>query len=107
MAIWIPWTAVLVAGDYLSSVEIPTVSASAGIETYMATLERLRPLIAGAEHVVPGHGPVLDAQEALAVLEQDSVYLQQLRDRGPEAELPRARRSAAQRELHAANVAVL
>jgi hypothetical protein len=50
---------------------------------------------------------VLDAQKALAVLEQDSVYLQQLRDRGPEAELPRARRSAAQRELHAANVAVL
>jgi hypothetical protein len=56
---------------------------------------------------VPGHGSVLDARRALQVLEEDAGYLNELRDRGPEASLPRGRRSAAQRELHAANVLLL
>jgi glyoxylase-like metal-dependent hydrolase (beta-lactamase superfamily II) len=107
MAIRVPWAAVLMAGDYLSSVEIPTVSAGVGIGAYLATLERLRPLVASAEHVVPGHGPVLDAERALAVLTEDAAYLQELRERGSAAELPRGRRSRAQRELHAANVSAL
>jgi glyoxylase-like metal-dependent hydrolase (beta-lactamase superfamily II) len=107
MAVWVPWARVLLAGDYLSSVEIPTVSARAGIDSYLATLERLRPLVARAEHIVPGHGPVLDAQRALAVLGEDAVYLQTLPERGSDAELPPGRRSRAQRELHAANVATL
>jgi glyoxylase-like metal-dependent hydrolase (beta-lactamase superfamily II) len=107
MALWAPWAAVLIVGDYLSNVEIPTIAAAAGVDAYLATLERLRPLVAGAEHVVPGHGPVLDARRALEVLEQDADYLRRLRDRGSEAELPRGRRSAAQRELHAANAATL
>jgi glyoxylase-like metal-dependent hydrolase (beta-lactamase superfamily II) len=104
MALWVPWAQVLVVGDYLSSIEIPTVSAREGIDSYLATLERLRPLVARAEHVVPGHGPVLDAQRALSVLAEDAAYLQGLLDRGSAAELPRGRRSPAQRELHAGNV---
>lgn len=119
MAVWIPWARVLVAGDYLSSVELPGLRAPeswlqvAGypsrepVEEYAATLERLRPLVAAAEHVVPGHGPILDREAALGVLEEDLAYLSALRERGGEAELPRGRRSKAQRELHAQNLARL
>jgi glyoxylase-like metal-dependent hydrolase (beta-lactamase superfamily II) len=107
MAVWVPWAQVLAVGDYLSSVEIPTVSAREGIDAYLATLERLRSLLARAEHVVPGHGPVMDGSSALAVLAEDSAYLASLRQRGSDAELPPGRRSRAQRALHAANVAML
>jgi glyoxylase-like metal-dependent hydrolase (beta-lactamase superfamily II) len=107
MAVWAPWAQVLAVGDYLSSVEIPTISAREGIDAYLATLERLRPLLARAQHVVPGHGPTLDGESALAVLAEDRAYLRSLRERGSDAELPRGRRSGAQRELHAANVAFI
>jgi glyoxylase-like metal-dependent hydrolase (beta-lactamase superfamily II) len=104
MAVWAPWAQVLAVGDYLSSVEIPTISAREGIDAYLATLERLRPLLARAQHVVPGHGPTMDGESALAVVAEDRAYLRSLRERGSDAELPRGRRSGAQRELHAANV---
>jgi glyoxylase-like metal-dependent hydrolase (beta-lactamase superfamily II) len=107
MAIWIPWAEVLVPGDYLSSIEIPTIAGGAAIEAYLATLQRLRPLVKRAEHVVPGHGPVIDGARALAVLEEDAAYLQALRESGREARPPAGRRSGAQRELHAANAAAL
>jgi hypothetical protein len=45
MALWAPWAGVLVAGDYLSPVEIPMVSAGGSLSGYRATLERLRPLV--------------------------------------------------------------
>jgi glyoxylase-like metal-dependent hydrolase (beta-lactamase superfamily II) len=107
MAVWVPWARVLVVGDYLSSVEIPTISAREGIDAYLATLERLRSLLERAEHVVPGHGPTIDGSSALAVLAEDDAYLRSLRERGADAELPGGRCSPAQRELHAANVAIL
>jgi glyoxylase-like metal-dependent hydrolase (beta-lactamase superfamily II) len=104
MAVWIPWAAVLLAGDYLSSIEIPTLADTPGaLGAYVATLERLRPLVAGAQHVVPGHGPVLAAERGLAVLEEDLAYLRALGARGADAELPRGQRSAFQRGLHAEN----
>ncbi len=111
MAIWVAWARVLVAGDYLSPVELPSLGEGEGererevmLDAYLATLERLQPLVAGAEHVVPGHGPALDGARALAVLEEDRAYLQALREHGLDAELPPARRSKAQRELHRRNV---
>jgi glyoxylase-like metal-dependent hydrolase (beta-lactamase superfamily II) len=104
MAVWIPWARVLVAGDYLSSVELPVLGVGGVVEMYLATLERLRPLVGEAEHVVPGHGPVLEGARALAVLEEDVVYLKTLRDRSAEVELPVGRRNRAQRELHENNV---
>jgi glyoxylase-like metal-dependent hydrolase (beta-lactamase superfamily II) len=108
MAIWIPWARVLVAGDYLSSLELPGIGEGAAmLDAYLVTLERLRPLAAAAEHVVPGHGPVLDGEAASRVLDEDVTYLQTLRERGAEAELPGRRRSRAQRELHQQNVARL
>jgi glyoxylase-like metal-dependent hydrolase (beta-lactamase superfamily II) len=107
MAIWIPWARVLIAGDYLSTVEIPTLNEGGDLDAYLATLERLGPLLGGAGHVVPGHGPVLDGQRALGLLEEDLAYLHALAERGAHAELPPGRRSREQRRLHAANVAGL
>jgi glyoxylase-like metal-dependent hydrolase (beta-lactamase superfamily II) len=107
MAISIPWAGVLVAGDYVSPVEIPTLNAGDTIDAYLATLERLRPLLAQAEHVVPGHGPAMDGTRALTLLEEDSEYLGELRERGAEAELPASRRSRQQRRIHAENVSAL
>ena len=115
MAVWIPWARVLVSGDYLSDVELPTLRGdepwlgAAGypphgaLDEYVATLARLRPLVAAAEHVVPGHGTVLDRERALGVLEEDVTYLDALRQRGADAALPPERRSKSQRELHVQN----
>ena len=107
MAVLVPWAGVLVPGDYLSTVELPTLNGGGDLNAYLATLERLRPLVAAAEHVVPGHGPMLDCARALGVLEEDAAYLQALNDVGAEAELPAGRRGANQRSLHAQNVAAL
>jgi glyoxylase-like metal-dependent hydrolase (beta-lactamase superfamily II) len=119
MAIWIGWARVLVCGDYLSDIELPGLRAAEpwlqttgypaqyALEEYLATLERLHPLVAAAEHVVPGHGTVLDREAALRVLDEDVAYLRALRERGGEAELPERRRSKVQRELHEQNVARL
>jgi glyoxylase-like metal-dependent hydrolase (beta-lactamase superfamily II) len=97
MAVWIPWAGVLVCGDYLSPVEIPMVSEGGSRAAYLATLARLRPLVEQAEHVVPGHGGVLDPPRALALLEEDVAYLHEL-------VLPAGRRSAEQRRIHAENL---
>jgi glyoxylase-like metal-dependent hydrolase (beta-lactamase superfamily II) len=75
MAVWIPWACVLVVGDYLSTVEPPELGEGSSVAAYLATLERLRPLVASAEHIVPGHGPVLNAERALAVLEENVAAL--------------------------------
>jgi glyoxylase-like metal-dependent hydrolase (beta-lactamase superfamily II) len=96
MAVWADWAGVLVCGDYLSPVEIPMLSASGSRDAYLATLERLRPLVERADWVVPGHGAPLDGARALAILREDLRYL-------TDWELPLARRSAAQRAIHQHN----
>ncbi|MGH2855824.1 MAG: MBL fold metallo-hydrolase [Solirubrobacteraceae bacterium] len=106
MAVWVTWARVLLAGDYLSSVEIPTLGDATGaLRSYVATLERLRPLVEGALRVVPGHGPALDSERGLAVLEEDLAYLRALGERGAAAELPAGRRTSFQRRQHGENVA--
>jgi glyoxylase-like metal-dependent hydrolase (beta-lactamase superfamily II) len=105
MAIAVPWAGVLIAGDYLSPVEIPTLEQGGTIAAYLDTLARLEPLVAHAQHVVPGHGPAMDRDTALRVLEEDRTYLQRLERDGEGAALPAGRRDAEQRRLHAANVA--
>ncbi len=107
MAVLIPWALVLVAGDYLSPIELPTLSHGGEVQAYLATLERLRALVTHAEHDVPGHGPVLGGEDALAILEQDAAYLQALAEHGTDAELPPGRSGAAQRRLHRENLAAL
>jgi glyoxylase-like metal-dependent hydrolase (beta-lactamase superfamily II) len=105
MAVWTPWARVLVSGDYLSPVEIPTLNEGGDADAYLATLERLRQLVADAEHVVPGHGHVLDRARALAILDEDRDYLRALARRGPEVELPRRGSTRLQRATHARNLA--
>jgi glyoxylase-like metal-dependent hydrolase (beta-lactamase superfamily II) len=105
MAIWVPWARVLVCGDYLSPLEIPMLSATGSATAYIATLNRLEPLLEQAEHVVAGHGGPIDATRAAAILREDRAYLEALIERGAEAKLPLARRSGAQRKIHAANAA--
>jgi glyoxylase-like metal-dependent hydrolase (beta-lactamase superfamily II) len=97
MAIWIPWARVLVCGDYLSAVEIPMISPGGSREEYLETLARLRPLVENAEHVVPGHGAILGRERALALLEEDVAYLEDLA-------LPPGRRGAAQKRIHEENL---
>jgi glyoxylase-like metal-dependent hydrolase (beta-lactamase superfamily II) len=105
MAVWISWARVLVAGDYLSDVEIPFFAEGGGASAaYRATLERMRPLIADAEYVVPGHGHELDRATAIRVLEEDLAYLKAVEETGAQAPLPPGRRTKAQQGLHRQNV---
>jgi glyoxylase-like metal-dependent hydrolase (beta-lactamase superfamily II) len=96
MALWAPWARVLVCGDYLSPVEIPMLSETGSRDAYLATLERLRPLVAHADWVVPGHGAAIEGSRAAAILDEDVRYL-------TDWQLPRTRRSAAQRAIDAEN----
>jgi len=104
MAIWVSWARVLIAGDYLSPVEIPMISRGGSVAAYMATLRRLEPLVEQAEHVVPGHGGPIDGVRAAAILREDLAYLEALASDGADAPLPLARRTAAQRSIHETNV---
>ncbi len=106
MAVWLPGARILVCGDYLSPVEIPTPRFS--VDAYLATLDRLEPLAAAATHVVAGHGGPLEPAAALALLAEDRTYLEALRTgRGRRATLPARRGDAEQRRLHAENLARL
>ena len=105
MAIVVPWASVLLCGDYLSPVEIPWISESGSVSAYLATLARLEPLVERAEHVVPGHGAVVDSERARAILREDRAYLDALATRGADAPLPLTRRNGAMRKIHAENVA--
>jgi glyoxylase-like metal-dependent hydrolase (beta-lactamase superfamily II) len=107
VAIWAPWAGVLACGDYLSPVEIPMLAPGGGVDAYLATLERLRPLAEQAVAVVPGHGTVTDAAGALRLLEEDRAYLEALAREGQAAQLPPGRATAVQRRIHAGNAARL
>jgi glyoxylase-like metal-dependent hydrolase (beta-lactamase superfamily II) len=102
MAVWIPWARVLVAGDYLSPVEIPAVYSA---RAYLATLARLEPLVEQADHVVPGHGAPIDGVRAAAILREDRAYVEALVEHGEDAKLPLARRTPEQKKIHLRNVA--
>ncbi len=103
MAAWIGWASVLVAGDYLSPVEIPMISPGGSLSAYFATLNRLEPLVEAAAWVVPGHGGPIEGARALAILREDRAYVEALLA-GDDPALPLARRTKAQREIHAKNL---
>ena len=96
---------VLVAGDYLSDVEIPMLSPGGSLDDYRATLARLAPLAEAADAVVPGHGSVHDSDAALRILDEDLEYLDAL-ERG-DMKLPKGRDDRRQRAIHDANRAAL
>jgi glyoxylase-like metal-dependent hydrolase (beta-lactamase superfamily II) len=103
VAYWLGWRQVLVCGDYLSPVEIPMISEGGSADAYLETLARLRPLVEQAVHVIPGHGGPITGAEAARLLEEDIAYIEALRAQGGEAPLPHGRRTAAQKQIHAAN----
>jgi glyoxylase-like metal-dependent hydrolase (beta-lactamase superfamily II) len=103
-AFFITWLQTLVCGDYLSPVEIPWISPDGSVEAYLATLERLRTLVARAETIVPGHGRPLERPEAIRLLDEDVAYLEALTAAGSDAQLPAGRRTGAQRRIHIENV---
>jgi glyoxylase-like metal-dependent hydrolase (beta-lactamase superfamily II) len=105
VAFWMPWAKVLVCGDYLSPVEIPMLSGGGSVSVYRGTLERLRPLAAQAEWVVPGHGAPYAGARALEILSEDEAYLTALQDDPGAATLPAGRATPHQRAVHDANVA--
>jgi glyoxylase-like metal-dependent hydrolase (beta-lactamase superfamily II) len=103
-AFWLPWAHVLVCGDYLSPVEIPMLSDGGSVAGYEATLTRLRPLVAAAQTVIPGHGTPLDRDRALRLLEEDATYVAALGAGEPGTQLPPGRRTAAQKRIHQQNL---
>jgi glyoxylase-like metal-dependent hydrolase (beta-lactamase superfamily II) len=107
IAVLIGWAGVLVAGDYLSPLELPTLGEGGDAGAYGETLERLRTLSSRVDHVVPGHGPVLDCPRALELLEEDLAYVRSLSEGAGEAKLPAGRRGASHRRQHEANLAAL
>jgi glyoxylase-like metal-dependent hydrolase (beta-lactamase superfamily II) len=107
MAIWVPWANTLVAGDYLSPVEIPMVSEGGSVATYRQTLEGLRGVVDGAEWCVPGHGGPIEGSRAATLLEEDLKYLAALAADGEDAALPARRDGPEQRRIHSRNVARL
>jgi glyoxylase-like metal-dependent hydrolase (beta-lactamase superfamily II) len=72
MILFARWCGVLICGDYLSDVELPTWTDK---DLYRKTLDRLRPLVEAATVVVPGHGSPMPPDEALRVLDEDIAYL--------------------------------
>jgi glyoxylase-like metal-dependent hydrolase (beta-lactamase superfamily II) len=95
---------VLVCGDYLSDVEIPTISPGGSLEDYRSALARLAPLVESADTVVPGHGSTLGRDAALRIVDEDVEYLDAL-ERGEERpRLPQGRDTVRQRRIHAENL---
>jgi glyoxylase-like metal-dependent hydrolase (beta-lactamase superfamily II) len=107
LAVWVPHARVLVCGDYLSPVELPTIGAGGGVEAYRATLERLAERLGEADHVVPGHGRPLSPEAARRLLDEDRGYLERLAAGDPRPRLPPGRATARQRRLHGENLAAL
>ena len=106
MALFARWCGVLVVGDYISPIKIPMISEGGSLSAYKATLNRLRDLIGdkGCEHVIAGHGGLLDPMRANAILNEDLTYLEELEAKGAEASLPLARSSVEQKRIHSENV---
>ena len=104
IALIAPWARVLVCGDYLSPVEIPMLSSGGSLRAYRATLGRLGPLVEASETVVPGHGAPQPREAALALLEEDTAYLDALAHGEERPRLPRGRDTRRQRQIHHNNL---
>ena len=87
----------LAVGDHLSVIEFPFATSTAA---YRGTLAALIDLLHHdpPSRIVPGHGPELTADEALAIAEADLAYLWQLHDA--------VARAATPEQAHTAGLAV-
>ncbi len=102
LSVHLPERGILIAGDMLSDIEIPTLTQPPAL--YRATLEALLPLAGhGAiETLIPGHGAIAHgAAAALARIEADLAYLDALERAAHEAVAAGAAREEAERTLAA------
>ncbi len=79
VALVLPEHGVAFVADTLSDVETPSISE--GVDRfgrYLATLDRLQPVIDRVQWIVPGHGAVADRAEARRRLDADRRYLERL-----------------------------
>jgi glyoxylase-like metal-dependent hydrolase (beta-lactamase superfamily II) len=97
-AAWLPGVKLLLAGDYVSPVELPRLRGS--LEANLETLDRLEGPASAAELVIPGHGYPISREVALRVLTEDRAYLHQLKEVGEDAALPAGRDDAEQQRIH-------
>lgn len=68
---------ILVLGDYLSPCEIPFIES---LTSYRETLTRLLSLLDEVEHIIPGHGPMLNRAQARTIALEDTNYLDAIAD---------------------------
>lgn len=102
-AVWLAPLGVLVAGDMLSDVEIPLLEESTAAQ-YADGLDRLRPAVAAADALIPGHGhPAIGSAAVRGRWLADRAYLDALLA-GREPDDPRLV-DPAMRAVHADNVA--
>jgi glyoxylase-like metal-dependent hydrolase (beta-lactamase superfamily II) len=105
IAVFLSGPEILIAGDYLSPCEIPSLGPGAACADYLASLGRLEYMMHQARCVVPGHGWPIDAVRARTVLAEDRRYLEALAD-GAAPPLPRHAAAAPQQAQHRANLIV-
>lgn len=97
-AAWLPGIKLLLAGDYVSPVELPRLRGS--LEANLETLDRLEGPVSEAEIVIPGHGYPIPGEVALRIIAEDRAYLRQLKEVGEDAVLPAGRDDAEQQRIH-------
>ncbi len=97
-AAWLPGLKLLLAGDYLSPVELPRLRSS--LDANLETLDRLEGPVSEAEIVIPGHGYPIPRDVALRIIAEDRTYLRQLKDVGEDAALPAGRDDGEQQRIH-------
>jgi glyoxylase-like metal-dependent hydrolase (beta-lactamase superfamily II) len=76
LAVFLPDSGVLVAGDMLGDVELPMPDDDETLEHYAAGLETLSDAVRGARWLIPGHGTV--TSKARARYDADMRYLDDL-----------------------------
>ena len=93
----------LIVGDMLSDIELPLPFFPDDLPAYLAALDRLAPLAARAAVIVPGHGTV--CEDALARLDADRRYLDDMIHRGRSDDPRVANPGMAEEHAHLAELA--
>lgn len=81
-ALFVEECKVLIAGDMLSDVFIPMLNPAASnpMKDYLMALEQIKREAGNAEFIIPGHGSVGVGSEVMKRIDQDSNYVEALRD---------------------------
>ena len=112
---WLPDEHLLVVGDYLSALEIPSCYSSVHdyrttLQTLIGVIERERP-----QFVVVGHGRPHTSEEALRIADQDLDYIEAVLayadagcppERAEQIAVPARAAGSGDHPVHAANVAL-